>query len=176
MTDVTDLMLTYRECVRHIWNTYFRAEAEPQQDWDLRDKFYDAALILFEALVLRGLDVGDAKLLPDYSGNPPPMIFLRLEVDSSSEILVNRTGSSGYWDDPLTVVEPGDCDLRFIQFFDWWDLGFRDFQFYRVRIVGSARYPHLVGRDALVPVTTTVKVFRDDDEARPSGVTQQEEA
>jgi hypothetical protein len=163
MIDVTDLMLNYRECVRHLWNTYFRREAQPQQDWDLRDEFYDAALVLFKALVLRGLDVGDVKLLPDYFADQAPIMFLRLEVDGSSEILVNRTGSSGYWDDPVTVVQQGDCDLRFIQFFDFDDLGFRDFRFYRVRIVGSSRYRHLVGRDALLPVTSNIRVFRDDE-------------
>jgi hypothetical protein len=76
--------------------------------------------------------------------------------------MVNRTGTGGYWDDPVTDIEPDDCDLRFIQFFDWWDLGFRDFAFYRVRIVGSQRYPHLVGRDALVPVTSSVRMFCED--------------
>ena len=75
--------------------------------------------------------------------------------------MINRTGDSGYWDDPVTQLEKDDCELRFIQFFDWWDLGFRDFAFYRVRIVASPRYPHLVGRDALVPVTSSVKIFCD---------------
>jgi hypothetical protein len=162
MTDVTDLMLNYRECVRHLWNTYFRREARPRQDWDLRDEFYDAALILFKALVLRGPDVDDPPLLPDYRREQAPLMSLRLEVDMTSAILVNRTGSSGYWDDPVTAIQQGDCDLRFIQFFDWWDLGVRDFQYYKVRIVGSSRYPHLVGRDALVPVTSHIKVFRED--------------
>jgi len=118
-------------------------------------------LILFRALVLHGLDVDDSRLLADYRGDQKPLMFLRLEVEPRSQIMVNRTGTSGYWDDPVTAIERGDCDLRFIQFFDWWDLGFRDFAFYRVRIVASARYPHLVGRDALVPVTSSVKVFYD---------------
>jgi len=169
MNDVTPLMQSYRECVRHIWNSYFRAEAEPRQDWDLRDRFYDAALILFRALVLHGLDVDDSRMLADYRGDQQPLTFLRLEVDSRSEIMVNRTGTSGYWDDPVTSIEHGDCDLRFIQFFDWWDLGFRDFAFYRVRIVASPRYPHLVGRDALVPVTSSVKMFCDIGASHGSG-------
>jgi hypothetical protein len=161
MNDVTLQMQNYRECVRHIWNSYFRAEAEARQDWDLRDRFCDAALILFRALLLHGHDVDDSRMLADYRGDQQPLMFLRLEVEPRSEIMVNRTGTSGYWDDPVTAIERGDCDLRFIQFFDWWDLGFRDFAFYRVRIVASPRYPHLVGRDALVPVTSSVKIFCD---------------
>ena len=63
MNDVTPQMQSYRECVRHIWNSYFRTEAKARQDWDLRDRFCDAALILFRALVLHGLDVDDSQLL-----------------------------------------------------------------------------------------------------------------
>jgi hypothetical protein len=159
MNDITDRMQNYRECARHIWNSHFRAEAERPQDWDLRDEFCDAALILFRALVLHGLGVDDGQLLADYRGDKQPLMFLRLDVEPSSEIMINRTGASGYWDDPVTRIEKGECDLRFIQFFDWWDLGFRDFAFYRVRIVGSSRYPHLVGRDALVPVSSSVRVL-----------------
>jgi len=161
MTDITDRMQNYRECVRHIWNTHFQVEAERCQDWDLRDDFCDAALILFRALVLQGLDIGETELLPDYRAEQQPLLFLRLVIETSSQVLINRTGASGYWDDPVTQLEKGDCELRFVQFFDWWDLGFRDFAFYRVRIVASPRYPHLVGRDALVPVTSSVKIFCD---------------
>src|SRR5688572_12848200 len=159
MTDVTALMQNYRECVRHLWNVHFRLEAESRQDWDLRGQFCDAALILFRALVLSGLDVDDSAVLPDYRTDQAPMMFLRLDVEPCSEILVNRTGAGTYWDDPVTRLEPGDCDLRFIQFFDWWELGVKECAFYRVRIVGSSRHPHLVGRDALLPVTSSVKVF-----------------
>ena len=161
MTDITDRMQNYRECVRHIWNTHFQVEAERCQDWDLRDDFCDAALILFRALVLQGLDVGETELLPDSRAEQQPLLFLRPVIETSSQVLINRTGASGYWDDPVTQLENGDCELRFIQFFDWWLLGFRDFAFYRVRIVASPRYPHLVGRDALVPVTSNVKVLHD---------------
>jgi hypothetical protein len=159
MNDVTALMQNYRECVRHIWNSHFRMGDEQPQDWDLRDQFYDAALILFRALVVWRLDVDEPEMLPDYRGDQAPLMFLRLDVEPCSTIMVNRTGAGGYWDDPVSLIETGDLDLRFIQFFDWSDLDFRDFAFYRARIVGSSRHPHLVGRDALLPVTRSVQVF-----------------
>jgi len=158
MTDVTGRMQSVRECARHIWNTHFQVEAKRREDWDLHDHFDEAALILFRGLVLHGLDVGDLQGVADYRGGPEPLMCLRLEVEPCSKILVNRTGASGYWDDPVNLIETGDCDLRFIWFFDWANLEFRDFEFYRVRIVSSSRYPHLVGRDALLPVTGSVKV------------------
>ncbi len=75
-------------------------------------------------------------------------------------IHVNRSAemTSGYWDDPVNRVEPDALDLRFGQYFDWWQLGFRDFAYYRVRIEGSRPHPGLIGRDALVPVGPGVKV------------------
>ena len=165
MTDLTARMHSYRECVRHIWNTQF-VGSEPRPDWDLRDQFCDAALILFQALVLRGLDVDDSELLADYRSDQGPLMFLRLEVEAGSTILVNRTGAGTYWDDPVTRIEAGDCELRFIQFFDWSELDFRDFAFYRARIVGSSRHPHLVGRDALLPISSSVKIFHEVQHAR----------
>jgi hypothetical protein len=157
--DVTAAMQSFRECARHIWNAHFHIEAKRRQDWDLHEQFEEAALILFRALVLHGRDVGDPEALANYRGGPAPLMCLRLDVAGTSEILVNRTGTSGYWDDPVTRIEPGDLDLRFIWFFDWSDLDFRDFQYCRVRIVASARHPHLVGRDALLPVTDNVRMF-----------------
>jgi hypothetical protein len=173
MTDLTARMHTYRECVRHIWNTQFMGNEQPP-DWDLRDQFCDAALILFQALVFRGLDVDDSELLADYRGDQTPLMFLRLEVAAASTILVNRTGAGTYWDDPVHRIEAGDCELRFIQFFDWSDLDFRDFAFYRARIVGSSRYPHLVGRDALLPVSSGVKVVYERAAQRAASADERE--
>lgn len=118
MNDVTPLMQNYRECVRHVWNSYFRAEAEPRNDWDLRDRFCDAAVILFQALVLHGLVVDESQVLADYRADPQPLMFLRLQVESRSEIMVNRTGTSGYWDDPVTHIEPEDRISALSLFFD----------------------------------------------------------
>jgi hypothetical protein len=148
MSDVAAAMQSFRECARHIWNAYFQVDAKRRQDWDLHEEFDEAALILFRALVLHERDVGDPEALANYRGGPAPLMCLRLDVERGSEILVNRTGTSGYWD-----------DLRFIWFFDWSELDFRDFQYCRVRIVASSRYPHLVGRDALLPVTDNVRMF-----------------
>ncbi|SRR2546422_10528788 len=161
--DVTSLMDSYRECARHLWNCYFSKDAEPGQDWNLRDDFNAIAVGLFRSLVLRKLGREDVEVLPDHIIGRQPLLFLRLEAPAGSAIHVNRSAeiTSGYWDDPVNRVEPDALDLRFFAYFDWWDLGFRDFAFYRVRIVGSRPHPHLVGRDALLPVGPGVKVIHD---------------
>ena len=86
MNDITPRMQSHRECVRDIWNSYFQAEAEASQNWDLHDSVCDAALILFQALVLHGLDIDDSGILADYRGDQQPLMFLRLEVEPRSEI------------------------------------------------------------------------------------------
>ena len=56
-----------------------------------------------------------------------------------------------------------EFDMRFIHFFDWMSIGFRDFAYYKVRIVGSQKHPHLIGRDALVPVGPGIIVLHDEN-------------
>jgi len=160
MDDVTALKDCYREAVRHLWNSSFRRQAEAEQDWDLSDRFDDVAALLFQALVLRPLDRDDVEVLPDYRGEREPLPFLVLQVEPRSEIMVNRSQDSGYWDDPLRSVGRGELELQFSRFFDWQVLGFREFGLYRARIVGSEQHPHLVGRDALLPVGASVRVMR----------------
>ena len=52
--------------------------------------------------------------------------------------------------------------MRFLHFFDWSLLEFPEFEFYRVRIAGSEHFPHLIGRDALVPVGQSVRILFED--------------
>jgi hypothetical protein len=159
MEDVTERMNGYRECVRHLWNTHLRANAESSQDWDLRDEFNEVTARLFRMLVLRPLGREEWEFLPDHWAKRQPFPFLHVAVEPTSEILVNRELESGYWDHPLKVVDSRDLELRFLQYFDWWDLGVKDLAFYRVRIVGSTKYASLIGKDALLPVGGNVKVL-----------------
>src|SRR5262245_25527689 len=87
-SDVTPLMDSYRECARHLWNCYFAKDAEPEQDWNLRDDFNNLALGLFRALVLRKLRREDAKILPDHVVPRQPLLFLKLEAPVGSLIHV----------------------------------------------------------------------------------------
>jgi hypothetical protein len=161
MDDVTALMDGYRECVRHVWNTHFQRDAERDTDWDLRDEFNAVAATLFRALVLRKLGRRESVVQPDQISPRQPLSFLRVEVEPSSSIMVNRVADGGYWDHPLTFVAKGDLDLRFLRYFDWSDLAFRDFAFYRVRVIGSLKHPEVVGKDALLPVGTNVRLVSE---------------
>jgi hypothetical protein len=50
MEDVTSIFETYRECARHLRNTYF--STRDNEDWEVIEDFEEVARVLFERLVL----------------------------------------------------------------------------------------------------------------------------
>jgi hypothetical protein len=169
MRDVTSEMNDFREAARHLWNMHFRGLAEPSQDWDVRDDFNAIVALLFRALVLGPIGREEWEYTPDEVAIREPLPFLHVVAKSESDLHINRELNSGYWDFP--VVAPGDLDLQFLQCFDWWELGHRDFAYYRVRIAESKAHPALVGKDALVRVGESIQVFADaaEQEDQPVG-------
>ena len=70
----------------------------------------------------------------------------------SIPILINRNEGewSGYWDHPVKWIEDTGTQLLFVDFFDWDDRSFRDFQYCLVRVEKFEQHPELTGRYALV--------------------------
>lgn len=152
--DITESFSRYREAARHIWNTAFRVAPV---NFDDRDSFSRVASELFKAIVLDPIGLGDVRL--SEMSNPAPSHFAKIAVVPSADripILVNRETKEahGYWDDPVNQLGRDEADLRFVQFFDWDELGARDFEYVLVRIVSWHSHPHLVTRYALVEYTT----------------------
>ena len=150
---ITDRIELFREAARHIWNAYFRDEAESCQDWDLRDAYSDVYVALFNALVKFRLPDG-APSIPHLwdSGKTVLMPYRLVATTEQTSVMISRNiPASTYWDHPTDRISMKTADLRLIGLFDWNDLGFRDFRYYRARIV-AADDPDLVGRDALVDV------------------------
>jgi hypothetical protein len=158
MNDVTAPLRTYRECVRHLWNTHFLELLPVAQDpWGLRDQFDDICSALFGALVVERLGLAsgassDRILSPNCD---PPAVLGWLRVvpsgDCGAPIMINRerASDSSYWDHPIRRVGSSDVDLRLVHWFDFDELSFRDFKYYLVRIVASP-FEDLVGRAALL--------------------------
>jgi hypothetical protein len=152
MPDVTHLVTAYRECVRHLWNTYFRPIAEGPQDWDLCDEFDVIARAIFSSLVLSRLGDTNHGLAPRFSAEPTPLPGFRVipAVTDGTPIHINRDiPRTGYWDHPVAEVRPDDVELHFLRFFDWDELGHRDFAYYEV-MVHASRIAEIVGRAALI--------------------------
>ena len=149
MMDVTDSIYAFREIARHVWNTSFRNSAE----WDQRDDFDQLCAALFRAAVLRPIGFPEAAIAASSDRSPKPLQFLRVipSIEGGTPILINRTSPrSGYWDDPVKTVKASDVDLRFVRFFDWDELGQRDFAYIEVVVQAFPQHPDLVGRAALL--------------------------
>jgi hypothetical protein len=162
MDDVTPLFSTYRECVRHLWNAYFMPVAAPTQDWDIRDEFDTVARGIFSSLVLRPLGASGRELAPAWSAEPAPLVGFRVDpvVEQGTPIHINRhLQRSGYWDHPVTQVRPADAELHLLRFFDFDQLGHRDFEYFEVVVRSSPKYPEIVGRAALIEFTSAKVLF-----------------
>jgi len=150
MQEITELMDHYRNVSRSLWNAGFWSVQE-LQNWDSHDLFEEIRKLLFNALVVAQLEKGDVccnaldaaghiyQVIPSFSGPVPIMIQQPREGDRSK-----------YWDDPVREVRASDVELHFLDYFDWNQMGYVDFQYYRVRIAAFASQPHLVGREALL--------------------------
>jgi hypothetical protein len=157
MEDVTSHFTAYRECARHLWNIYFRPIAQTRgsldDTWDVRDQFDEIARALFSSLVLQPLNVSGAELALAASSEPLPLHGFRIVpgTEHGVPIFINRDlPRSGYWDYLLSVVRPTDVDLRLLRFFDFDQIGYRDFKYYEVLIAASETHPEVVGRAALI--------------------------
>jgi len=154
MQEKTPLLNTYRECARGVWNNFLRPEA----DFDRVDAFSALCDRLFAELVLRPL--GKLGYRKAAAGEPYP--FLRVVPTADPvPIMISRPSQDGnkYWDDPVTKVGQEGVKLLLIDYFDWDQIGFIDFQYYRVKVIGFDQHPHLVGREALLDVHHAQVVF-----------------
>lgn len=160
MKDVTARLGSYRECIRHIWNGHFlEAVASSSDKWTLRDEFDDACSILFGSLVVEPLGAAaahDARELLSRSRDPVARVIDWLHVvpktaPAGVPIMINRdqTKQSGYWDHPVRQVMATEVSLRFMRWFDFDELGFRDLKYLLVHVASASR-DDIVGRAALI--------------------------
>jgi hypothetical protein len=167
MDEITPLVLRYREAARTVWNGFLREEpwsSPVTHDWEALKQ------VLFTALVLRRCghdDCAAALLGPDRYGFSwvEPLFHLHVVPTTEVPVMISRTPSGGtYWDHAVDRLGAEDADLRYIDFFDFDQLGYLDFRYYLVHIESSARHPALAGHQALVDVAHA-KVFAESASA-----------
>jgi hypothetical protein len=114
--------------------------------------------LLFYELVLNKIGKIDSRKTSN-----DPWLFIKIEPTSSScPMLIGRSDKKGCknWDN--SSVELNDnVDMRFIDYFDWDEFGFIDFQYIRVRILSSEKHSHLIGKEALIE-TRYARVFFEE--------------
>jgi hypothetical protein len=144
--EVTDLMDHYRVVARSVWNTGFWLVPE-LRNWDSRERFEEIKRLLFRKLVSERLEQPDEpqakgcdyRVVPVGTGPVPIMIHQPRQADRNL-----------YWDDPIREIRASESELCFLDYFDWDEMTYIDFQYYRVRIQAFASQPQLVGREALL--------------------------
>ena len=149
--DITTQFNSFREAARHLWNVYFHSIAEKKEDWDLRDKFSEVYVSLFNALVKHPLHES-ASSIPHLWDGENKVLYEYQIVGRTDRvpIAINREKpASGYWDHSTDVLENSAIDMRLITILDFDQLGFRDFKYFRVRILRSSD-KDIEGRDGLI--------------------------
>jgi hypothetical protein len=150
MKDVRSIFDHYRVSARAIWNTAFW----PDQDfrnWDSIDQFHQIEKLLFQERILAKVD--REWPLQDLFKNAIPFFRVIPSLDRGTPIMIQnpRLGApTGYWDDPVNLVKPGQVELLFIAYFDWDQMDFIDLRYYRVKIASFDAHSELVGREALI--------------------------
>src|ERR1700722_11257480 len=154
MRDITELINTYRECSRNLWNVYFSRRKDVGESLDA---FEQIRRQLFDSLVLSELSFeGEA----EGENTPPPA--LKVVPGARSLILIRRLakhGEAGYWDQEKDmVVGPDEITLAFVDYFDFCQVPIKEFHYYLCRIVGFPGHVEYEGREALIEVLNS-KVF-----------------
>jgi hypothetical protein len=143
---IDEVMNRFRLASRELFNQYFRVVEPYNGDgWALEQRFLVVQAVLFQQLVCER-----ARLRAVGYGDPQPEILVELRDQIAAvPALINRELTSGYWDYPVTEITRA-CRLVFVEFFDWDQLGWRDYQYVRVQIERSQASADTVGKHALL--------------------------
>lgn len=144
--DVTAIFDHYRNAARGLWNTAFWPCPE-FRNWDSFDQFEEIERILFRELVLNKID----REFPSDQIFVQPIPFIRVVPDGHLPILIQRSANeSGYWDNPVNSVKRDDAEMMFLAYFDWNNMDYLDFHYYRVKIAKFETHPEVEKLEALI--------------------------
>jgi len=160
--DVSDIFDHYRISARAIWNTAFWRDQD-FRNWDSIDRFHEIEKILFQELVLAKVE--REWPLQDLFKNAIPFFRVVPSGEHGTPIMIQnpRQGApTGYWDDPVTLIKPGQAELLFIAYFDWNQMDYIDLRYYRLKIASFDAHSELVGREALMERQNAAIHFRNE--------------
>src|ERR1017187_8308770 len=151
---VTAQVQQFREAARHLWNSALRPQVKSdtadEAAWDTADAFREICRVLFQQIVLQGTE---ATAIPvNFGDDCIPLFRLFADHRGKLPLMVSRdVPPSGYWDYPVEWIPPeGPNDIQPICFLDFDQLGYRNLEYYRARILKCPSHPDIEGRDALI--------------------------
>ena len=154
MSEITDLIQSYRECARHVWNCHFR---------DLPDGWHE--FINVEHELLHGIVLAQSDELKNWSEErsangcyPSIQVVPQLGPKGIQGMWARQHKDTWNWN--VVQITEEKTLLAFIGFFDWQENGYQDYQYIRCRIQRSDEHSKLVGADLLLPALE-VAVYYD---------------
>lgn len=151
MTVATEIIQNYRLALRSLWNLhYWRSEGF--RDWESVRDFNKLCPILFWGLVTRRLEP-----LAERPDPEQPIFGSAFRVVPSLQrgeiptMMVN-TRNDGVWENLQGPFANDQLKLILVDFFDWSVMNWRDFRYYKVRILDFHGRPELIKREALIEV------------------------
>ncbi len=148
MKDITDRILDYRECCRHIWNSYFLRLDWAEQEIDYRDYFESINTTLLEDTVLKQVTAGQE--IQRHADGYYPLIKVtpRLGPLGYYARYGERIDLHTQWHE--IKLSSSSNDFRFIELFDWTVENIMDNQYVRVKLIDSLELPEKIGYDFLL--------------------------
>ncbi len=114
MRNVTDLLQAYRECVRHIWNTYVRVLDDGERT------FADVEDALFYSMVTTQIGYGaDQKCFHD-TPKAHLLVVPLIAPNGTPALWARGKKHGGLWAWQPTQLRIDDIELHFIDYFDWY--------------------------------------------------------
>jgi len=150
MDDISDLMLEFKEAIRHSWNTYFAPSRSPMSA-DIQEAFNNVEIGLFQAIVLSPLGIFERAR--EYRKHPLSFIIVK-PVSELREVpmqIGSRDAKNNIkWGMPISIDAQSDMTLEFYDFFDWYSYGHIDLPYVRVRVRDLPGQNKLQGNIALI--------------------------
>ena len=141
LVDITSDVLRYRECARHVYNTYFK-------DLDEGSAFFEPVDDgLFIGIALCEADTDVAKSPDGFY----PQIALKYGVPPLGLEVMCAVESTGMTNWQVTRLHRDDGTLAYISFFDFrneWEQ--RDMRYVLARALDVPEYPDANGRNVLI--------------------------
>lgn len=148
MDDITDRMMAYRECCRHIWNSYFLKVDWLEREIDYWDYFDLINRTLLEDTVLKQVMEEQETQLNQDGYYEKVKVIPQLGPLGYLAMYGKPDGNTTNWN--IIELKSNDNDFRFIELFDWTVERVKDYQYARVRLVKSVEFPNDVGYDFLL--------------------------
>lgn len=150
MTDISHLMLKFKDAIRHSWNTYF-VDSDAPMSSEIQEAFRNIEIGLFRAIVLAPLGVSEKA--EEYRKHPLSFIIIKpIEGVRELPLQFGDYDASGsiVWRMPATVKVEPDMTFEFFDYFDWYSYGYIDLHYVRARARAMSGQQDFKGKIVLI--------------------------